>query len=450
MTMGWLNRLSLRVRLAVGLTSAMGLVWILAMFASAFTLRHEVSELSTSSLALTAERILPLALSQEQLLGDNGTPHLLTELVQGEDPLVWILRRVPAGTVAMQPARIDSDLLNAPLTEGASETENFFVYTHIAPGGAYAIQVAEPRTGRNEALQETMQALAVPLVLVLLPLSLYFVMWVSKRALRPVENLSREVAGRTARDLAPLGDQGLPVELRPIREAVDALLDRLRRALEAERSFAANAAHEMRTPIAATLAQTQRLVFEAQDGPLQARARTIERELGRIARVTEKLLELARADGGGILSAQPHDLVPILAAVIDEVSPAVLPDRARWAISLPACLPCHLDPDAFGLLARNLLQNAVVHGDPEQGISLNLSPSGILCVSNGGPLIAPAVLATLSTRFERANARKEGSGLGLAIASSIALGAGLRLDLMSPAPAKTGGFCARVDLGPLM
>lgn len=447
MNMMWMTRLSLRVRLAVGLTAAMVAVWILAMFVAAFTLRHEVAELSSSVLALTAERMLPLALVQENMLGDDGTPHILSEIAQGADPLMWVLRRVPAGTIAMQPARIESDLLGAPLTEGFSETEDFLVYTHVSPAGNYAIQVAEQRSGRNEALRETMQGLAAPLILVLLPLSLYVVMWVSKRALRPVENLSAAVAGRDARDLAPLGDQGLPQELRPIREAVDALMGRLRRALEAERSFAANAAHEMRTPIAATLAQTQRLVAEAPEGPLRARARTIERELGRIARVTEKLLELARADGGGILSAEPHDLVPVLAAVLEEVSPAESPDRGRWEVNLPTAFPCCLDPDAFGLLARNLLQNAVVHGDRAKGIVLELTQAGVLSVSNGGPVIAPASLATLTTRFERASSRQQGAGLGLAIASSIAQGAGGRLELMSPAPGRVDGFCARVDLG---
>jgi two-component system OmpR family sensor kinase len=448
--MAWLSRLSLRARLAFGLTLAMGGVWILAMVLSAFILRHEVAELSSSVLALTAERMLPLALEQETLLGDDGRPHILGDVAQGEDALMWVLRRVPEGTVAMQPARIESDVLNAPIYEGFSETEDFLVYTHLSPTGDYAIQVAEQRAGRTEALRETMQALAVPLILVLLPLSLYFVMWVSKRALRPVDELSAQVAGRDVHDLTPLGDQGLPSELRPIREAVDALLERLRRALEAERSFASNAAHEMRTPIAATLAQTQRLVVEAPEGPLQTRARKIEQELGRIARISEKLLELARAEGGGVLSAELHDLVPILNAVVDEVVPVTGPDRARWSISLPPHLSCHLDPDAFGLLVRNLLQNAVVHGAPTQGVTLALTQSGVLSVANGGPVIAPEVLAKLSTRFERANTRKAGSGLGLAIAESIAQGAGLRLELLSPVPDRDDGFCARVDLGRLM
>lgn len=442
--------LSLRTRLALGLTSAMGVVWVLAMIASAFTLRHEVEELSESVLAMTAERLLPLALEQEAALGDDGTPHLLSQVELGEDALVWVLRRVPAGTVAMQQSRLDSDVLSAPLEEGFSETDHFLVYTHMAKSGDYAIQVAETRGGRNEALRETMQALAAPFILVLLPLSLYFVMLVSRRALRPVEALSAEVSGRGARDLSPLDVPDLPKELRPIHRAVDSLLERLRRALEAERSFAANAAHEMRTPIAATLAQTQRLVAEAPEGPLQARARSIERELGRIARVTEKLLELARADGGAIVSAERHDLVPILRAVLSEVAGDATTDPARWRVNLPSALPCYFDPDAFGLLVRNLVQNASVHGDPTQLIRLDLTEEGVLTLTNGGRVITPQHLARLKTRFERAGAAVLGSGLGLAIASTIAQGAGVPLTLLSPAPGQVDGFCARVDLGPAL
>ncbi|WP_376875023.1 sensor histidine kinase [Albirhodobacter sp. R86504] len=442
------RRLSLRLRLAFGLTGAMGIVWLLAMLASGFTLRHEVDELSQSLLALTAERLLPLALETLSVMPPvrDTAPYIVSDIVQGDDSFIWVLRSIGEGMIVMQMPRIDSDLLSAPLTEGHSRTENFEVYTRISDDGRYALQVGETRAGRTEALRETVQALAAPLILLLLPLSLYFVMWISRRALRPVDDLSKEVAGRGARDLSPLGDADLPVELRPIHDAVDALLERLRRALDAERSFASNAAHEMRTPIAATLAQTQRLIAEAPEGPLRRRALGIERELARIARLSEKLLELARAEGGGVLSPTAHDLVPVIRLVLREMGDP----PTGWDITLPETLPSYLDRDAFGVMLRNLTENAVKHGDAAQPIRVELTEGGELTVSNGGRVITPQALGSLTTRFERAGASAQGAGLGLAIVATVAQNAGIAFSLASPAPGRPDGFCARVDLSPLL
>ena len=447
------SRISLRMRLAFGLTTAMVVVWLLAMVASAFTLRHEVEELSESLLALTAERLLPLALDSQltqEALGPEAEgaeqAHLVSPVAVGEDSFVWVLRRVADGSVAMQTSRIDSDLLSAPIAEGQSQTEHFEVYTHLSPDGAYAIQVGETRDGRNEALVETMQALAAPLLLLVLPFSIFFVLWLSRRALRPVEALSNEVAGRDARDLSPLEAVALPAELSPIHDAVDALLERLRRALEAERSFASNAAHELRTPIAATMAQTQRLVAEAPEGGLRQRAQKIERELARIAQMSEKLLELARADGGGVISGQRRDLVPVMRLVLADL----VDGSEGWEISLPDSLPSYLDRDACGMVLRNLVENAKKHGDPSAPISVAVTADGVISVTNGGAVIAPESLAQLTERFERGGAQTEGSGLGLAIVAAVTQSAGVGFTLLSPAPDRADGFCARVDLRPLL
>lgn len=101
-------------------------------------------------------------------------------------------------------------------------------------------------------------------------------------------------------------------------DAVNHLLERLRKALEAERSFTANSAHELRTPLAATLAQIQRLRREAPEGPLRVRAAKIEHALRELARLSEKLMQLAKAEGGGLLSEAPQDLIPLLAHGVDE------------------------------------------------------------------------------------------------------------------------------------
>lgn len=249
--------------------------------------------------------------------------------------------------------------------------------------------------------------------------------------------LSAEVAGRDASDLAPLTTAGLQAELMPIRDAVNRLMAHLARTLEAERNFTANAAHELRTPVAASLAQTQRLIAEAPDGPLRDRARAIEAELQRLARLGAKLLDLSRAEGGAVLAPAPRDLAPILDLVVADFTRAGAP---RLRLSLPAAAPSRLDPDAFAILARNLIENALTHGDPAQPVAVTLGADASLRVVNAGPVVPPDQLDRLTRRFERAGSRARGAGLGLAIAASIAEAAGARLVLSSPAPGRNDGF----------
>lgn len=105
-----------------------------------------------------------------------------------------------------------------------------------------------------------------------------------------------------------------------------------------------------------------------------------------------------------------------------------------------------LDPDAFGIICRNLVENALRHGDPDQPIEVALSADGRFRVSNSGPIVPPEVLAHLTRRFGRAGEVKEGAGLGRAIVAAIAERIGSRLDLQSRAPGRDAGFEAALML----
>jgi two-component system OmpR family sensor kinase len=168
---------------------------------------------------------------------------------------------------------------------------------------------------------------------------------------------AKQVAG----DLSPVERTRLPAEIAPIAEAVNRLMDRLRRALESERSLTANSGHELRTPLAATLAQVQRLRREAPAGSLQDRAARIEESLRELSRLSEKLMQLAKAESGGLLSEAPRDVAPVLAHVVDDFqgTPA-----SRLQLTLPdaGAVSSSIDLDAFAILVRNLIENALQHG----------------------------------------------------------------------------------------
>ena len=301
------------------------------------------------------------------------------------------------------------------------------------------LEVTDPLEERRDATLDALATLLVPAAM-LAPLIFFGVAWFVARRLRPVARLTAQVAEKDPGNLQPVSAPGLQRELIPIEQAVNRLLARLSDALAAERGFSANAAHELRTPIAATLAHTQRLIAEAPEGPLRARAQRIENELKRMARLSEKLLDLARAEAAGVTVSSGQDLRTVLSLVADDF-------RAGAALSLslpPAPVLAPIDPDAFAILARNLIENAIVHGKPP--IEVELTDTGTLRVENRGNSVTPGSLAALTRRFERLDSRKQGSGLGLAIVDALVRNVGARLELDSPAPGSAEGFVATVVL----
>ena len=237
----------------------------------------------------------------------------------------------------------------------------------------------------------------------------------------------------------------MPRELLPIADAVDGLIARVAAAMEAERPFAANSAHELRTPLAGSLAQTQRLIEELDGSPTADRARQIEASLVRLRTMADKLLQLSRADAGIASAGRSVDLLPALRLLIEDARRANPGREITLSIAPGAGLVAPIDLDAFGIVIRNLLENAILHGRPPIEVSTDDTAIEIV---NGGPVVTPEALARLKTRFVRGQTSSSGSGLGLAIADTIVRQSGGTLDLISPAPGREDGFCARIVLPP--
>lgn len=425
---------SLRGQLAVGVSAILVVLWLGAMLGSAYVIRREIDESFDAALQETADRILPLAVVELIGAGEGVAAQRILPVAQHDEKITYDVRDA-TGKVLIYSHDAEPSVFDVVKGEGFFTTADHRVFSRSAVSGQYTIQVAEPLLHRQLALRETVLAMLVPLG-ILLPLSLFGVaLWVS-RGLRPLAHLSVALRLKGADDLTPLKLAGMRTELIPIEAATNRLMARLKRALDAERSFAANAAHELRTPIAATLAQTQRLVAESPEGPLRQRAAQVEAELKRLARLAEKLMQLARAEGGAMLGTEHADLVPILQVVLTDFARS---HPGRIAPEIPKTpVPSRLDPDAFAVLARNLIENALLHGS-QSPVIVALSATGVFSVTNDCAPIPPEVLSTLTMRFERAGARSSGSGLGLAIAAGIARGLGQDMILRSPV-AKDRGF----------
>jgi two-component system OmpR family sensor kinase len=437
---------SLQRRLGIGLAAAVAAMWVLAAVAAVLVVQHELDEAFDSALQETAQRLLPLALMDLDVVGggEGGAGRTVTAIEPHEEYFTYMLRDA-SGTILLQSHDMAPEMFPERPAQGFRQTASYRLYGETARDGAVFMEVAEPLAHREEAMVEAMSVLFVP-PLILVPGSLFGVWWFVRRSLRPVVAFSAAIEERGGADLSPVLTAAVPGELDPVADAVNRLLDRLRRTLEAERSFTANSAHELRTPIAGVLAQTQRLIAEAPPGALRERARRIESTVQDLARLAEKLMQLAKAEGGGLVAEEPQDLSTVLIHVLDEFARSAGPSGLHLDMAEDACLMSRLDRDAFGILMRNLIENALRHGAADGPVVVSVPATRQISVRNAGPVVPPEVLARLKGRFERGAARTGGSGLGLAIVDTIAAGAGGELVLRSPARGRKDGFEAVLRL----
>ena len=440
---------SLQRRLSLALTAAIAALWLVATLAAGLVLNKEINEVFDSALQEVAQRVLPLAyleiLNREGAAPEDGQAAEVPSVEPHKEYLTYIVRDA-RGHILMQSHDAEPAVFPVGQTAGFQSVGTLRFFTEAAVRGTLFVTTAERAGHRQSAVKHAALMLVWPLA-ALLPLSLVGVWWLVGYALRPVTSFRRAIEARGSANLTPLGMADLPVEIAPVAEAVNALMTRLRRALEAERGFAANSAHELRTPVAAALAQTQRLIAELPEGAVQVRAAAIESALRRLARLSEKLLQWARAEGAGLIGESEQDVAKILPYILDDFRSGVS-ETARLSLSLPPSGQSltTLDVDAFAVLARNLIENALKHGSSDQPVRIELTDAGTFRVSNSGPVVPSAELERLLNPFERGATEADGSGLGLAIVRSIVQGAGGTFRLASPAPGQRDGFEVEVKL----
>lgn len=433
--------LQARVGLSVGLI--LTVLWVGAATTTALLLREEMDEVFDSALRETAERILPLAVTDIVGREDEGITQRLAPVRAHDEYFTYVVRDAQ-GRVLLQSHAADPEVFPPYDGTGFRQTDTHRLYSDAALQGTVRITVAEPLEHRASVAREIQIGLGLPL-LVILPVALLAIVLAVRTSLGALRRFRGNLEARHARDLSPVPTGDLPSEIAPLAGTLNSLLDRLRHAFEAERSFAANAAHELRTPLAGAIAQTQRLRSETSDPAIEARAADIEATLKRLTRLSERLMQLARAEGGQLRLDRSADLRAVARIVADDLGRSGAADRIRLQVpDIPVM--SDIDPDAFAILCRNLVENALRHGAPGGPVTVTLSAEGELAVANDGPAVPREALDRLTGRFERAGASSEGSGLGLAIVAAIADRIGSPLRLTSPRPGSTSGFEAALRL----
>ena len=254
-------------------------------------------------------------------------------------------------------------------------------------------------------------------------------MWLAVVAsLRPLRSLSEDLSRRKAFDSEPLSVKKVPDELRPLILAFNSLLARVDTAMRAERQFIADAAHELRTPLAALHVQTE----------VALRAATLERKddalrklldiSHRTHRLAEQLLDLARLEAGLHSTGLHHtDLLALAQHVISEFRVQAEGRGSRLLLSGSPCL-ARCDVDEMGILIRNLVDNAIRHGHDGGTVEIrcgHVVRSGArhptLEVNDDGPGVPEEERAAIFARFYRASGGAgKGSGIGLSLVAGIA------------------------------
>lgn len=433
---------SLQRRLIVGLTLGITLLWLIATVVTGQVVQRELNETFDSALQETAKRLLPLAILEIFNREDAVAPQRIAPLNTQQQHFSYRVRDA-GGKILLQSQLATPEIFNARSKEGFTTTATHRLYSTSAMRATIFIDIAEPLEYRQMAARDATFTLLQPLLL-LIPISLLGIWLLVRLSLRSVLTYRDAIEKRGVGDLSPIEMGQLPAEINPLADAVNHLMERLRCALEAERSFTANYGHELRTPLASTLAQIQRLRREAPEGPLQARIAQIEASLRDLSRLSEKLMQLAKAEGGGLLSETPQDLAALLEFIVQDLR-RTAPAAIKLTLPATGLVLSTIDPDAFAILLRNLIENALKHGTRGTAIDVSLTGAALLTVINVGSVVPAPVLARLTGRFMRGDSRTDGSGLGLAIAATIASGVGATMTLVSPATGQDDGFEVRVQ-----
>lgn len=434
---------SLRVRLLLLLLSATLLLWSIAAVLSYFEAHHEIDELYDAQLASTA-RIL---LSQVGREADEVELDYGADFHKYEHKIAFQVRDA-LGKLVLRSA-------NAPEEPFSEEQDGFSdtrlegrawrVFSHWDDKRRFQVQVGERHDVRDELIEDVVSRLLYPLLFAFPVLAV--LVWLSVgRGLAPLRGIAVEVARRAPQQLSPLEDAGAPDEIRPLVDSLNGLLTRLDNALENERRFTADAAHELRTPLAALKIQAQVAQRSTLEDERRHALRQVVEGVDRATHMVEQLLTLARLDPG---AAPPRMENLALRALAVECAATLAPQAMDKSVEISvaegaASVVGHAA--MLAILLRNLVDNAIRYTPSGGWVRLEVrqeATQAVLEVCDSGAGIPPEERAQVVRRFYRVlGSGEEGSGLGLSIVQRIAELHGATVALGQSA---AGGLAVRVS-----
>lgn len=393
------------------------------------------------------QQLRQIALNIGEGLPTSTTPGSDTSSHDPEDD--FVIQIWTASALVSRPTPASSELQRAWLTgfsESATKSGNWRTFTLVGP--TRTVQVSQQRVVRDELVNDAVWRSLMP-VAIAIPLSWLLLRMVINLVLGRVDKLAKSLVVRSTTDRSLIPLDGLPAEVVPLVDAVNRVLTRLQDSLAAQKRFVADAAHELRTPLAALQLQIGNLRQAVNGEVANSRVDDLDRGVRRATQLSRQLLRLARYTEDEIKSlAVPVDLAEQVRAVIADLLP--LADHRHQDLGLVQSDKVTIlgDPDDIRLLIANLLENACRYSPDGGTIDVavawdDVSGQSSLEIRDSGPGIAPDQLNLVFQPFHRAApANIEGSGLGLSIVARITEQYGARVTLANRTDST--GLIARV------
>lgn len=418
----------------------------------------EVTELSDARLAQSARTVDLLVreagLDALRARADRAAPAppRLTIPVAGHEVETEVGFRVidASGAVRLESANFASVPRTTASPDGFGQlvidAMHWRTYTLRDPASGITILAGERYDSRNDITRALWLDHALPLLLGM-PLVALLVGWAVRRGLRPLDRLADTLRRRAPGSREPVDLTPLPPELQPMIAALNDQLARLEDALERERRFSADVAHELRTPIASSLINVETAIGSHDRASTDLALGQTQQALTVLARRVEQLLALARIEAGAAAAHARVDLRDIAMEAIDELALPI----ADWSVELALTLPPQplvVEGFAAGLAAllRNLVENALRHVPQGGAVELRVeaqADTAMIEVIDNGPGIPPERRDEVFARFHREpGGRGDGYGLGLSIVQRVAQMHRARIEL-DDAPGGRG-LCVRV------
>ena len=456
---------SLQTRLLLTVLGLLAVVWTVAVAATWFGTRHELNE------QLDAHLVQVAMLLASQPMEDLESDDWLVESPLRHKYQLRVAYQVwHKGRLTARSASAPSEPLAAGAGEGLSGSDAggtaWRVYSVRGREDDVLIQVGEQESARRHILLASLRSAVLPLLLAFPALALG-IWWAVRASVRPLQRLGRAVERREPQSLVPLSVGAVPPEVQPLVTALNGLFGRMQALLESERRFTADAAHELRTPIAAIRMQAQVAQGSSDEASRQQALAATLQGCDRAMRVVEQLLQLARLEAGleGGSSGEAGadraahgagagcDLAGVARALLAELAPQALARHQNLSLDAPATLPVSLAPALAQVLLRNLVDNALRYSPDGATVQVHLADAPVpqCVVEDSGPGLPPEALGRLGERFFRVlGTGQTGSGLGWSIVQRItrlhglevavdrspALG-GLRVDVRWPGAASS-------------
>ena len=420
---------SLTLRLISVLSLTALLVWFGSTLVAWWQVRHDVNKVFDAQQVLFAERLansdLSAILLESSTKLDKNSQSALKKSYD-DDALAFAIFS-QTGKLLFSDGRngkrfIFNNKMGFHNANIYDDDDKWRIFWRMAANGELFIAVGQELDYREDLIEEMIFG-QMWIWFASLPILIIILGWLIHKELRPIKRLSQEVQSRKSGDVSLLNPSGLPVEMLPLVKNLNQFFDRTSAMLQRERRFTSDAAHELRSPLAALRIQTEVAQLANDDASLREQALThLTQGIDRASQLIEQLLTLSRLDNLQALETlQLLDWEAIVQSLISECY-FVAEKRKITLVFEKESEPKQKQGQSIlvSLMLRNLLDNAIKYCPEETTVSVKIASSQIIIEDNGGG-VEPEDLKKLGQRFYRpAGQNEKGSGLGLSIVMRIA------------------------------